>query len=782
MGIGRPGGPYVDRLLDPDGWPMTDEDGLYNTATECTRKLQELTFGAVEPWAHETGEAFGGSVWTGGAASAANGKANDYVNKFAQQQENLVSAVTWYNHTAGMVAQAKNTVTSNVHEAQRLIHEIETSDDPDADAAERKAAIDNVINVYHALNVVAVASTAAQLPSIDKWKPPPASLERLLKQKLPTPPSATVPEPAPTPALNSPTLRNNVTGSPRGDAGVPTGNNGAPAAGPLAAPTAAPAAPPRTDAIPESGNSQGGPAPATAGQTSPPIAPPRGNAGGLSGNTSAPSTPNVPHAPSNPTLPAGSPPVSASPPAPSVGQGSPSLGSPGSPAAGGGSPSPLSSSSGTGAPGQSGPQTGQGGAGAQGAQGSQGASPTKPDPLSGATGPKTPGMQAPVQPPPAPLSSATPATPLSAPAAPIEQAAASSPTTPAAAHPAVPTGGGGPSASTAAPPSAPASPPPPMPLGPPSTPPPAAPVPPSAGTLGPGVAPAASSSAQSGGAAAAPIPVSAARAERDLMATSAAAGALKRQTGGNDPLSVARRIAAALNAPDMARPNDIGFFWLVALTAADTIVVANSYGIAYLPDGVNLPEQVKLASADSSIPAGERARWATYPVAALTGWAQAHDTTLRAVIGAKAHLEGIDPGAHKVLLEDDDIPATGKMTGRSRLEISFPDAAAKLAAVKDPDLVAQLPPAGADNTPPANDSFTLWFDVMQPLMSAASGREVAHLAAFVRYAAHAADLALYRAHTALEIADQRAAVADWLYWLHQYDLLTEAEAAVTATT
>ncbi|MDX1875390.1 secretion protein EccK [Mycolicibacterium sp. 120266] len=391
-------------------------------------------------------------------------------------------------------------------------------------------------------------------------------------------------------------------------------------------------------------------------------------------------------------------------------------------------------------------------------------------------------MQAPVQPPPTPLSSATPATPLSAPAAPIEQAATSSPTTPAAAHPAVPTGGGGPAAAPAAPPSAPAAPTPPMPLGPPSTPPPAAPVPPSPGALGPGVAPAATTGAQSGGAAAAPIPVSAARAERDLMATSAAAGALKRQMGGNDPLSVARRIAAALNAPDMARPNDIGFFWLVALTAADTIVVANSYGIAYLPEGVSLPEQVKLASADSSIPAAERARWATYPVAALTGWAQAHDTTLRAVIGAKAHLEGIDPGAHKVLLEDDDIPATGKMTGRSRLEISFPDAAAKLAAVKDPELVAQLPPAGADNTPPANESFTLWFDVMQPLMSAASGREVAHLAAFVRYAAHAADLALYRAHTALEIADQRAAVADWLYWLHQYDLLTEAQATVTATT
>ncbi|MCV7357567.1 secretion protein EccK [Mycolicibacterium fluoranthenivorans] len=385
-------------------------------------------------------------------------------------------------------------------------------------------------------------------------------------------------------------------------------------------------------------------------------------------------------------------------------------------------------------------------------------------------------MQAPVQPPSAPLGNATPATPFSPPAAPIEQTATSSPTAPAATHPTVPSGNVAP---PSAPSSAPASPTPPMPLGAPATPPPAAPVPP---TAGPPVIPAATSSAQGGGAAAAPIPVSAARAERDLVAASAAAGALKRKTGGSDPLSVARRIAAALNAPDMSRPNDIGFFWLVALTADDTIIVANSYGIAYIPDGVKLPEQVKMVSADTAIPAAERARWATYPVAALTAWAQAHETTLRAVIGTTTHLEGIDPGAHKILLEDDDIPPSGKMTGRDRLQIGFPDAATKLAAVKDPDLIAQLPPAQADSAPPANETFTLWFDVMQPLMSAAAGREIAHLNAFALYAAHSADLALYRAHNAAETADQRAAITDWLYWLHQYDLLTEAQADVTAKT
>jgi len=45
---------------------------------------------------------------------------------------------------------------------------------------------------------------------------------------------------------------------------------------------------------------------------------------------------------------------------------------------------------------------------------------------------------------------------------------------------------------------------------------------------------------------------------------------------------------------------------------------------------------------------------------------------------------------------------------------------------------------------------------------------------------HSADLALHRAHNAAETADQRAAITDWLYLLHQYDLLTEAQADVTA--
>lgn len=764
MGIGRPGGPYADRLLSPGAWPDVDEDSLYDCATACTRALQELTFRSAEPWARERNQTFDGGVWIGSAAGAASGKAGTYAVAFSQLQNYLVAAATWNSHAAGMVVNAKTLITNNVREAQELIAEIEASNEPNDTADSRKQAIDNVVNTYHALNLGVIASTSAQVPSTNTWKPPANAMDQLLRQHLP----AAGDQPAPaTPTPGQPPI------PPTGLSGLRQVPSAAP---PRSVETPQnPTLPGQTETTSIGGGRQDTVAEAPKPKPvvnppapgDPPPAAPLG--GGRQDVSAAPPAPSAPLSPPNshPTAPTGPAPAGPVAPGPSGQPGLPAT--PGGPS---GTPaSPMSSPGGGGTPGSpTSPQTGQS---AQGPQTPQAAQVAKPESATGATGPKPTGMQAPVQPPSAPLSNATPATPLTAPAAPIEQAA-SSPTAPAATHPAVPTGNVAPPSAPAAPPTSPT---PPMPLGAPATPPPAAPVAPAAG---PPVLPAATNNAQPGGAAAAPIPVSTARAERDLIASSAAAGALKRKMGGNDPLSVARRIAAALNAPDMSRLNDIGFFWLVGLTADDTIVVANSYGIAYIPDGVNLPEQVKMASADTSIPPTERARWATYPVAALTAWAQAHEKTLRAVIGAKTHLEGIDPGAHKVLLEDDDIPPSGKMTGRTRLEILSPDAATKLAAVRDADLIAQLPPAQADNTPPANETFTLWFDVMKPLMSIASGREIAHLNAFVLYAAHSADLALYRAHSATETADQRAAIADWLYWLHQYDLLTEAQADVTA--
>jgi ESX secretion-associated protein EspK len=267
------------------------------------------------------------------------------------------------------------------------------------------------------------------------------------------------------------------------------------------------------------------------------------------------------------------------------------------------------------------------------------------------------------------------------------------------------------------------------------------------------------------------VPVSAARAEREAIAAAATAGALRRQAGGNDPMQMARRIGAALNAGSTV---DFGFFWVTGVTSDGAIVVANSYGLAFIPEGVNLPEQVRMASADDSIPAGERAKWATYPILAVQGWAQHHNVRLRAVVATEDQFKSFDPGAAKVTLQPDDIPDSGKMQGRSRLEVIAPGAAARLAAVSDAGLTELLPPAPADTNPPADETHTLWFEVAKPLMSTSPERGIAHLEAFVTYANHVQEVALYRAHAATDAASQRAAIADWVYWQHLSVLISDS--------
>jgi hypothetical protein len=265
------------------------------------------------------------------------------------------------------------------------------------------------------------------------------------------------------------------------------------------------------------------------------------------------------------------------------------------------------------------------------------------------------------------------------------------------------------------------------------------------------------------------VPVSPARAERD--AAMAAADASRR--GETDPLTVARRIAAALNAPDKAGAGDLKFFWVTAVTTEGAIVVANTYGLAYIPDGMQLLEHVHMASADESIPATERARWATYPLIAVQGWAEHRNTKLRAVIATEEQFANSDPGVAKVVLKPDDIPEIGATTGRSRLEVVNPKAAARLAATPDPRLVALLPPQ--DPSPPADKRSRLWLEVMRPLASNATGREVAHLRAFQTYAAHTQEMVLSEAHVSADPVAQRCAVADWLYWKHVTQLLDSAE-------
>ena len=81
-------------------------------------------------------------------------------------------------------------------------------------------------------------------------------------------------------------------------------------------------------------------------------------------------------------------------------------------------------------------------------------------------------------------------------------------------------------------------------------------------------------------------------------------------------------------------------------------------------------------------------------------------------------------------------------------------------------------PVGADAQ--ADDRFMLWFEVMKPMASNASGRQAAHLRAFHAYVAHAEQVLLREAHTAGDPAAQRSAISDWLYWKHLTGLLNAA--------
>jgi hypothetical protein len=264
------------------------------------------------------------------------------------------------------------------------------------------------------------------------------------------------------------------------------------------------------------------------------------------------------------------------------------------------------------------------------------------------------------------------------------------------------------------------------------------------------------------------IPVSDARAERDAIADAT-------RRGDADRLTLARRIAAALNAPDNSDPRDMRFFWVTAITIEGAIVVANNYALAYIPEKVQLADQVHMATSDEAIPAAERARWATYPVTAVQGWAGHRNTKLRAVIATEEQFGASDPGAAKIVLQPDDIPKSGAMTGRSRLQVVNPEAANRLAKTPDPRLGSLLPPPPASAGPRVDQRPMRWLEAMRPLGSKAAGREVAHLHAFHTYAAHAHEVLLIEAHAA-EPAVKRSAIAEWLYWKHVTELLDAAGA------
>ncbi|QUR69436.1 secretion protein EspK [Mycobacterium spongiae] len=764
MGITRPAGAYAVPMLEPGGWPEANEDTFYDRAQEYIQVLRNVT-DVMETCQRQRGEVFEGGIWSGGAASAANGALGANINQMMTLQDYLATVITWHRHIGGLVAQAKADIGNNVDGTHREIMILEN--DPELDADERNAAIKSLISAAHEANASVVAETAEQVRASRNWKPPKNALEDLLHQKtppLPEIPTLVVPAPG-SPAPGTPTPTPPVPPPTPAHPGTPA----EPSPGAPVTPVNPMPVPPLTPGAP---GTPGTPAP---GQpVIPPVTP--GHPGGpiTPGRPGGPVRPSKPGKPGKPTPSEPAIPVTPGPaPAPAPGPVPPPAPAPGPAPPPGSTPQPSPAPSPAphqpATPVHPGTPSTPADPGAPAAPADQPAAQVKPAAATqapAASGPSSGASSGDDSPP----AGAAPAAATGMPAAgrgvtavpsgaaagatgakPSAQPAAGSGAGLRAASGRAPLGSSGSEGSTpttraasvrSAPPASPRSPEPTdrpeqTEAGDPVTPTPV-------------------------------VPVSASRASRD------AAAAATRRGGKADPLRLARRIAAALNAPDIGDEGDYGFCWITAVTTDGSIVVANSYGLAYLPDGVQLPDKVYMASADHAIPADEMARCATYPLLAVQGWAAFHDLKLRAVIGTAEQLAQSDPGAAKIVLEPDDIPESGKMTGRSRLEVVDPSAAAQLADTSDSRLIELLPPAPADANAPDDERHMLWFELMKPMTSTATGREAAHLRAFRAYALHSQEIALHQAHLATEPEAQRAAVADWLYWRYVAGLLDSA--------
>lgn len=807
MSIARPTDGERGRMTrPPDAWPEIDEGALDSKSRQLIAVQKSVDF-VLDGWRNTSTKLFDGRTWFGSASNAANASVQSHVERLGNLSDSLRAGSDFYSSASSTVVAAKNQIIQLCDSAQAAIDSL--NDVQFDNSSQRDQAVDWIVSQAFQANcqTVSAAAQAVKTGSSFSSRTLPTSDE--LRQgalSAVTPKNGSVPQ--------------TTSNAPRG---VGENQNASPQHIVQQRPIGGAE---KTDAPSANADQPKGSSSSTSSQTE--TAPSRGvHSGANSTQTGDPTQGSAAAAPTRGAAPPSiTPQIYQNPGGPQATPhtdngsqvGGPSVNAPATrtpaysggsqtsggstgsaTASGGGSSSgsgssPSSSSSTGGAAGTSDSRAGssdaakdaQEGAGAGGGQGG-GAD-------SGARGAGTPDLAKAMEHPTVPAAAqptapaaASPLPPVTSPEMPIDQAAATTNSHGAAGASAGGAAGGGSGLGAGGgaggggmPSAPPMSGAPAMPLGAPATPTPAAPSAPggggaaaasAAGTGGPGVNPASTGRVDSAAAGAAPVPVSAARMERDAISSAAAGGAMgRKRNNGNAALIAARRIAAALNIGVA----DFGFFWVTGLTADGAIVVANSYGLGYIPEGVNLPEQVVMATADESILPTERARWATYPILAIQGWAQAHEQKLRAVIATEEQFASFDPGAAKIVLKPDDIPESGQMQGRSRLTVISPQAAARLAEVPDAALMELLPPAPADASGPQDKSNALWFELIKPLMSTAPERIGIHLQAFVAYAEHAQELALHRAHVATEAAAQRAAIADWVYWQHLSVLMGEA--------
>lgn len=175
MGIPRPTGEYAGQMLE-GGWPEADEDTFFDRAQAFNGMLHKVT-DVIDAARHQQVEVFHGGVWTGGAASAANGALGSNLTEMSTLQDYLATVITWHQHVANLIAQAKSEIGNNVDGTHREISILEN--DTELEPEERQNAINSLVRAARQANATLITEAAEQVLESKNWKPPHNALQDL---------------------------------------------------------------------------------------------------------------------------------------------------------------------------------------------------------------------------------------------------------------------------------------------------------------------------------------------------------------------------------------------------------------------------------------------------------------------------------------------------------------------------------------------------------------------------------------------------------------------------
>ena len=278
MGIVRPTGRSVERMLDPGGWPEIDENIFYDRAQEFALILRQVTE-VLETCQYQHYEIFEGGIWLGDAADAAGDELGTDIDRLRTLRNGLATVIDWHNHIAGLIVQAKCHISDNVEGAYKQINALKN--DSSLGAAKRTTAIKRVVRATHEANVSVVVDTGEQILATQAWAPEPV-VEPTPVTPTPVTPTPVTPTPVtptpvtPTPVTPSPVTPTPVTPPSPGPQPVsPEDSPHTPSPSVPGAPghePAAPASPAASTARPSSADGRGkGVAPASAQDSSSPL-------------------------------------------------------------------------------------------------------------------------------------------------------------------------------------------------------------------------------------------------------------------------------------------------------------------------------------------------------------------------------------------------------------------------------------------------------------------------------------------------------------------------------